>query len=387
MLEQAADALDRQDYDTAAKLIAILSAERPADLQVRLYAAKLQAATNRLDDALLGYRLVLQQSIDPKLVAAARDGIERIDRLHAQNQAREIEIAQAGIDRERSEPGFLIIEPMSADQKQASFQQFATIMQLDPYSARLHLPSRGWRLYRVGQMGQLAYLRDRILKAGIPCFCVSQQHTQQVFVYQVNHLQSFHPQAEIVCTDDRSELRTLKFDWSEVTQVVTGMLPIFEEVMEIDGRNRTHRKAKILDYVSIYDLQLRDRRTIFRLCSQTYDFSDYKQSITQKRQPLRSEPRDRSGAKLGGSLNGDRIPLTSCDNWKNLISQISEQIAEHQIQSSFTPFAETAIGYPELLQRIDPHLELLRRADSLWDRAFHLYSTLAMCRDRDAARC
>jgi hypothetical protein len=384
MLEQAADALDRQDYDTAAKLIAILSTERPADLQVRLYAAKLQAATNRLDDALQGYRVVLQQAVNPKLIAEARDGIERIARLQAQNQAQELEIAPAGIDEERSEPGFLIVEPMSAEQKQASFRQFATIMQLDPYSARLHLPSRGWRLYRVGQMGKLVYLRDRLLKAGVPCFCVSQHDTQQVFVYQVNHLQSFHPQAEIVCTDDRSELRTLKFDWSEVTQIVTGMLPIFEEVVEIDGRNRTHRKAKILDYVSIYDLQLRDRRTIFRLCAQTYDFSDRKQSITQKRQPIISEPRDRSSASLG-SLNGDRLPLTSRDNWKNLISQIAEQIAEHQIQSSFTPFAETAIGYPELLQRIDPHLELLRRADSMWDRAFHLYSTLAMCRDRDAA--
>jgi hypothetical protein len=385
MLEQAADALDRQDYHTAAKLIAMLSVERPADLQVRLLAARLQAATDRLDDALQGYRLVLQQSINPKLVAEARDGIGRIERLQAQNQVQEIALAQAGME-ERSEPGFLIVEPMSADRKQAAFQQFATIMNLDPYSARLQLPSRGWRLYRVGQMGQLAFLRDRLLDAGIPCFCVSQHDTQQVFVFQVNHLQSFHPQAEIVCTDDRAELRTLKFDWSEVTQVVTGMLPIFEEVVEIDGRNRTHRKAKILDYVSIYDLQLRDRRTIFRLCAQTYDFCDRKQSITHKRHPLMNEPQDRSGAKLVGSLNGDRIPLTSRDNWKNLISQISEQIAEHRIQSSFTPFAETAIGYPELMQRLDPHLELLRRADSMWDRAFHLYSTLAMCRDRDAAR-
>jgi hypothetical protein len=385
MLEQAADALDRQDYHTAAELIAMLSVERPADLQVRLLAARLQAATDRLDDALQGYRLVLQQSINPKLVAEARDGIGRIERLQAQNQVQEIALAQAGME-ERSEPGFLIVEPMSADRKQAAFQQFATIMNLDPYSARLQLPSRGWRLYRVGQMGQLAFLRDRLLDAGIPCFCVSQHDTQQVFVFQVNHLQSFHPQAEIVCTDDRAELRTLKFDWSEVTQVVTGMLPIFEEVVEIDGRNRTHRKAKILDYVSIYDLQLRDRRTIFRLCAQTYDFCDRKQSITHKRHPLMNEPQDRSGAKLVGSLNGDRIPLTSRDNWKNLISQISEQIAEHHIQSSFTPFAETAIGYPELMQRLDPHLELLRRADSMWDRAFHLYSTLAMCRDRDAAR-
>ena len=384
MLEQAADALDRQDYHTAAKLIAILSAERPDDLQVQLYAARLQAATDRLDNALQGYRLVLQQAVNPKMIAEARKGIEQIEQIQSQQQAHELAIAQAGIE-ERIDPGFLILEPMSAHRKQETFKQLATIMNIDPYSARLQLPNRGWRLYRVGQMGQLAWLRDRLLKAEIPCFCVSQYDAQQVFVFQVNHLQSFHPQAAIVCTDDRSELRTFNFDWSEVTQIVTGMLPIFEEVMEIDGRNRTRRKARILDYVQICDLQLRDRRTIFRLCAQTYDFCDYKQLITHNRHPLRSEPRDRSSADLGGLLNGERIPTTSRDNWKNLISQISEQISENQTQSSFTPFAETAIGYPELLQRIDPHLELLRRADSLWDRAFHLYSSLAMCRDRDTA--
>jgi hypothetical protein len=385
MLEQAADALDRQDYHTAAKLIAILSAERPEDLQVQLYAAKLQEVTDRLDDALQSYRVAIQQAVNPKIIAEARKGIERIEQIQAQKQAHELAIAQAGIE-DRIEPGFLVLEPMSAAHKQETFKQFATIMNLDPYSARLQLPSRGWRLYRVGQMGQLNFLRDRLLKAEIPCFCVSQHDTQQVFVFQVNHLQSFHPQAAIVCTDDRSELRTLNFDWSEVTQIVTGMLPIFEEVMQIDGRNRTHRKAKILDYVNICDLQLRDRRTIFRLCAQTYDFCDYKQLITQNRHSLTSKPSARMSADLGGLLNGQRIPTTSRDNWKNLISQISEQISAHQTQSNFNPFAETAIGYPELLQRIDPHLELLRRADSLWDRAFHLYSTLAMCRDRDSAR-
>ena len=384
MLEQAADALDRQDYHTAAKLIAILSAQRPDDLHVQLYAAKLQEATDRRDEAVQKYRLLLQQSIDPKIITAARNGIERIEQSQAQNKANELEIPRSGSE-DRSDPGFLVLEPMSADRKQETFKQFAAIMNLDPYSARLQLPSRGWRLYRVGQMSQLACLRDRLLEAEIPCFCVSQQDTQHAFVFQVSHLRSFHPQAEIVCTDDRSELRTFNFDWSEVTQIVTGILPIFEEVMEIDARNRTHRKPKILDYINICDLQLRDRRTIFRLCSQTYNFSDYKQSIAQNRHPIRIDANKSAREDVDSFLDGQRIPTTSRDNWKNLISQISEQISEYQTQDSFTTFAETAIGFPELLQRIDPHLELLRRADSMWDRAFHLYSTLAMCRDRDAA--
>jgi hypothetical protein len=382
MLEQAADALNRRDYQTAAKLIAVLVTDRPDDHQVQLYAAQLQEATNKLDNALEIYRLLLQHALNPKITAEARQGIQRIEKIQAQIRANVLACERAGIE-DNIEPGLSILEPLSPEQKQLVVKEFAAIMNLDPYSARLQLPTRGWRLYRVGPMGELEFDRDRLRQANIPCFCVSLSDTQQMYVFQVSHFQSFHPQGSIVCRDDRSELRTFNFNWSEVTQIVTGMLPIFEEVMEIDAHNRTYRKPKILDYVHICDLQLRDRRSIFRLCSQTYNFCDYKQLIAQnRRQPetLNSE----ASADLSGLLNGQRIPSTSRDNWKNLISQIREQVSEIPIHSNFTPFAETAIGYPELLQRINPHIELLRRADSLWDRAFHLYSTLSMCRDRES---
>jgi hypothetical protein len=381
MLEQAADALNRQDYKTAAKLIASLVAERPDDHQIQLYAAQLQEATNKLDNALEIYRLLLQHAVNPKITTEARQGIQRIETVQAQIQANALACARAGIE-DNVEPGFLILEPMSSAQKQSVFQRFAAIMNLDPYSAKLQLPSRGWRLYRLGQMGELEFYRDRLQQAEIPCFCVSQHDTQQMFVFQVSHFQSFHPQAAIVCIDDRSELRIFNFNWSEVTQIAIGMLPIFEEVMEIDAHNRTFRKPKILDYVQICDLQLRNRRSIFRLCSQTYDFCDYKQLITQNRRQLSGDLSSQLSGDLSGLLNGQRIPSTSRDNWKNLMSQVREQVSGIPTQNNFRPFAETAIGYPELLQRIDPHLELLRRADSPWDRAFHLYSTLSMCRDR-----
>lgn len=373
MLEQVASALNRRDYPTAARLIAALVAQRPDDHQVQLYAAQLQEATNKLDNALEIYRLLLQHAINIKITSEARQGIRRIEQLQTQIQANALTVAQAGIE-DNIEPGFLVLEPISPEHKQVVVQKFATIMNLDPYSARLQLPSRGWRLYRLGQMGELEFYRDQLQQAQIPCFCVSQHNTQQMYIFRVSHFQSFHPNATIVCTDARSELRTFNFNWSEVTQLVTGMLPIFEEVVEIDARNRTYRKPKILDYVCIYDLQLRDRRSIFRLCSQTYNFCAYKQSIAQNRHLLTGDLRDRS-------LNSQPLPLTSRENWKNLLSQIHEQVSDIPTQSNFTPFAETAIGYPELLQRIDPHIELLRRADSHWDRAFHLYSTLAMCRD------
>jgi hypothetical protein len=380
MLEQAADALNRQDYKTAAKLIAALVANQPDDHQVQLYAAQLQEATNKLDNALEIYRLLLQHAVNPKIMAEARQGIQRIEQLQSQIQANALACARAGIE-DNLEPGLLILEPMSPEQKQNGFKRFAAIMDLDPYSARLQLPSRGWRLYRAGAMGELEFYRDRLQEAEIPCFCVSQHDTQQLYTFRVSHFQSFQPQGSIVCIDDRSELRTFNFNWSEVTQIVMGMLPIFEEVMEIDARNRTYRKPKILDYVQICDLQLRERRSIFRLCSQTYDFCDYKQLVTQSRRQLTGELSSQLSGDLSGLLNGERIPTTSRDNWKNLISQVQQRVLDIPTQSNFTPFAETALGYPELLGRIDPHIELLRRADSHWDRAFHLYSTLAMTKD------
>ena len=95
MLEQAASALNRQDYQTAAKLIAALVAERPDDPQVQLYAAQLQEATNKLDRALEIYRLLLQHAINIKITAQARQGIHRVEQLQAQIQANALTLARA----------------------------------------------------------------------------------------------------------------------------------------------------------------------------------------------------------------------------------------------------------------------------------------------------
>ncbi len=375
MLEQAACALDRQDYPTAAKLIATLLEQQPDNPQVQLYAGQLQEATNKLDLALNIYRLLLQQAIDRKIVAAARQGIERIEKLQDRIQLNALASARAEIVANTT-PGFLILEPMTFEHKQLVAPRFAKIMNLDLYSARLQLPSRGWRLYRLGTMGELEFYQHQLQQAEIPCFCVAQHQTQDIFVFQVNHFPSFHPQPSIVCTDDRAEVRTFNFNWSEVTQITLGLLPIFEEVMVMDARNQTQRKPRTLDYIHVCDLQLKERNTVFRLCSQTYDFCDYKRLISHSRRQYTSD----LSVELSGLLNGERIPATSRDNWKNLMAQIDRLVPEVHRQTEFTPFGETAIGYPELLNHINPHLELLRRADSLWDPAFQLFSMLSMCR-------
>jgi hypothetical protein len=380
MLEQATDALNRQDDKTGAQSVSTPLSEPVDDPMGQLCAAQLQESNDQLDQALETYRMLLKSAIGTKILTEARQGIDRIEGIQQEIRAQAKASARAGIE-DNLEPGFLILEPIELDQKQAKAVKFAQIMGIDPYSARLQLPSRGWRLYRTGTMGELKFYQQQLEQAEIPCFSVSRHDMQQMFVFKVNHFQTFRPQATIVCTDDRSEIRIFNFDWSEVTQMVTGLLPIFEEVVEIDLNNRTSRKPKILDYVHVCDIQLRNRRSIFRLCSQTYEFSQYKQLITHNRSQFFS-------TQLSSQLTGDlssaaviqRISSTSRDNWQNLITQIQSRCPEIKVWKDFTPFAETAMGHPEMLGHINPHLELLRRADSLWDRAFHLYSTSSMLR-------
>ena len=138
MLDRVASALNRQDYQTAAKLIAALVAERPDDPQVQLYAAQLQEATNKLARALEMYRLLLQQTVNLKITTDARRGIARIEEQQAQDRANELAVARNGII-DNIEPGLLVLEPISIAQKQSVVDKFAEIMAIDSY--RTHLRS------------------------------------------------------------------------------------------------------------------------------------------------------------------------------------------------------------------------------------------------------
>jgi hypothetical protein len=446
MLEQVAAALDRGEYNIAAEMITPLLEEQPNNYQVQLYAARLLEETEQPDAALQLYQNILQQGINSKALAEARQGIARIAKQQERGREQVLQQVQAQ-GQERPETGVLILEPIPVEQKQAAAPKFGQIMNLDLYSARLQLPSRSWRLYRSGKMGELDFYQQQLQQAEIPSFCVSLADIKSVVVFQVNYMQLFDREVKIFCTDDRSKKFSFRFSWSEVTQVVTGLLPIFEEVLDGDSRNRTKRKPKVLDYVDMCDLQIGGRRTIFRLCAQTYEFKEHQQLavanannemltgdlsnylnrnantgiltgdlsgivncsdsdgmfdddlrsgiLTGDLSGIVNYPRSggmfdddiRSGILTGdlsnslktGILNKSMIPYTSHNNWQSLIAHIKREVPAAKDQNQFTPFADTALGYPELLQHIHPHIKLLRRADSHWDRVFQLYSALSLC--------
>jgi hypothetical protein len=64
-----------------------------------------------------------------------------------------------------------------------------------------------------------------------------------------------------------------------------------------------------------------------------------------------------------------------------LVTQIFSFLAT-PVSSGFYPLVSVsqAIDFKELLKLIDPHTYFLRREESDWDRAFHLYSSLIFCR-------
>jgi hypothetical protein len=354
MLDQIAAAFERKDYKTAALLLKKMLRESPQDPWVQFYLGRIQEVSDKLDAAEKIYRQLLRETTNPRLAAQARQGIQRVEIL--QQEKRRIAIEQATANPDNTQPGFLILETVNSENKAQIAQGLAKVMKLDAYTARLQLPSRGWRLYRTGTIAELQIYTQELRAAGVPAFCVSLADLQKVQVFRVQYFQSVSPQPTIVCYNSANQLGTLSFNWSEITQRVEGLLPIFENVIDLDVRNKLHRKEQTQDYIHFCDLHLPGRRCILRLNDADYQ---HQQGV------------DFSPQSTGGSLDGNttRIP------WNHLMEFLNAQLHKIPAWGDFTPFAETAIDQTESLKRLDAHIHLFRQVESDWDPAFHLYSS------------
>lgn len=367
MIDQVADAFERKDYRTAAGLLKQLVKQEPKNPLVRLYVGRLHEATGKLEAAETVYRQLLQGTTNPKIMSQARQGLGRIEAI--EQQRRKQALAQATADPNSAELGILVLEPIQADVKQAAAQKFARIMQLDSYTARLQLPTRGWRLYRTGQIGELQYYVALLRDAEIPCFAVTVAKIQELNVFRLNYFadssaNSHTPEATVVCQNDQGQLGSLTFNWSEVSHRVEGSLPLFDEVVDWDARRNLQRKTQILDYVQCCDLHLPSRNSILRLCDRNYQFQ---QGMNFSQNPERQQPLPHQ--------------TTTRSNWHNLLSFLKCQLPQTPVWSDFTSFAETALDYKEMLGRLPSHIDLFRREDTLWDPAFQLYSGLVLIKN------
>jgi hypothetical protein len=133
-------AINRGDYGEAAQRIATLDPQDPWTL---LCQGQLHEAQQDRTAAEASYRSVLQQAQAPKLTLAARQGLERL--RTQRTEERKAAIAQATLDPEKTELGVLVLEAIPAEAKADAAQGMAKIMNLEPYAARMLLPSRGLR--------------------------------------------------------------------------------------------------------------------------------------------------------------------------------------------------------------------------------------------------
>ena len=361
MLEQVAEAFKRQQYPTVSKLLKQLIKQDPHNPWVQFYVGRLHEETGKLESAENVYRQLLKDTTHPKIIPQARQGLQRIAELN--KKQRKQAIADATATPESAEIGVMILESINPEFKKVAAKKLAGVMEIDPYTARLHLPTRGWRLYKIGRIGELQFLSQQLQPAEIPSFSASLTDVEKIKVLQVNYLKSTTPQVTVVCKNEQSQLGSITFDWSEVKQRVEGLLPIFEEVVDFDVKRKLQRKIKILDYAQCCDLHLPKRRTILRLCDFQYQFQH--------------------GISL--SQQADIQPLnktTTRNKWNNLINFLNQQLPQTAIWSDFTIFGETAVNQTDLLGRIKSHIELFRHIDTFWDQAFHLYSGLIFLRSR-----
>ncbi|MGB3492452.1 MAG: tetratricopeptide repeat protein [Elainellaceae cyanobacterium] len=362
MINDVAVALEQKDYKSAARHLKPLLQERPNDPWVQLYLAQVHEASGKVEQAEQIYRRLLKRTEAAKVVSQAREGLNR---LKAKAQAKRQEaIAQASSDPNNTGNAFLVIEPIQGEARKEAAQAFAKIMGRDPYTAQLQLPSRGWRVSRTGKLAELQVYGEELRSAGIPAFWAGMEAMKAIRVFRTDYIQAITPQQiTVVCHTPEGQSGTLAFGWNEITQVVKGALPIFEDVIDLDAFQKLKRKRQTQDYIQVYDIHLPGRKSLLRLCDRTYRF---KQGV-QFDPALGSE-------KASPSLAHGSVRI----RWNQLTQSLDRQLPSASIKwTDFTSFADTAIDFLDLVESFDANIEVLRREPSPWDQAFHLYSCMA----------
>ena len=360
MLEKIAEAIEIQDYSTASQLLEELMKSQAHNPWVDFYQARLDEAKGNFQAADGLYRQLLHKTTNPKVLARARQGVQRLANIEAKQ--REAALAQATAEPDSEQLGVLILEPIGSEKKKAAAVELARIANIDPYTARLQLPTRNWRLYRTGKIGELKYYTNALREAEIPCFCTAIKDIETVNVYQVRNFIANSSQVALEYINTEGRIETYSFDWSEVSQRVEGLLPLFEESLQTDMRGKFYRKTKILDYAQFCDLHLPQTNSILRLSDRTYDFLQG-MNFSESRENVRG-----------------RQQTTTREKWNNLIEFLHQSLPDIPVYSGFTPFAEGAMDWEDMLDRIQPHINLFRREETPWDAAFQLYSSLILLR-------
>jgi len=153
--------IDNQEYEKAKELIDKLSSEGEALLWKNYYYGLIAEKANQLTEAENKYRQVIKDSVfpHPQITKNIRDGLERIKQIKlaqkdAENKKREERKQQTLAEFQETENSkelaILVLKPLSPEEKNIVGKQFAEIIKVDPYTAKLQIPTRNLRLYQTG---------------------------------------------------------------------------------------------------------------------------------------------------------------------------------------------------------------------------------------------
>lgn len=361
MFDLVISALEQREFGRAQKLLQAWQQEKPRDPWLALALARYWEATGNLERAEPAYRQLLQTGTQTKLMAQARQGIARVQASQAEQ--RRTLLAQA-----RSQPGseataLLVLEPVQGEAREAAAQALAQVMQMDVYTARLAVPGQHWRLYRVGNAGELAYLSQQLRDRHMPAFAAPVQPIQTLQVFRVQYFAALQPQVQVICQNAAGQQGSITFAWAEVSQAVRGQVPILESVVDLGPWGKLQRREVTQDYANVVDLHLPGRRCSLRLCDRTYR---HRQAV------------------MPAAVSGQTAP-TARAAWANLIQVIAQKVATEASTASFNSFGKTALEFLDLMPSLPGHLDLGRRVPSHWDAAFHLYSGLRFYQSAEPA--
>ncbi len=353
MEAQVTAALKASNYRQVAALLKQWQATEPQSPLLRLYAGQLQEKTNRPEAAEKNYLKLLKQSPSSKIMSQARAGIQRI---HEQQKAEKAEaLSQAKAVEGGREVAILAIAALPQDKaeqaRQQAIQSVASIFKLDAYTARMKIPSVGFRIHRIGSWGEISYYQKALQAASVSTLSAKINDIKGLQTFQISHFEALSPQLIVVCKSVGGQLGKISFDSTEISQQVSGQLPIFEQVVDIGNWGKTVHKEKVQDYAQVVDLHLPARKIVLRLCDRLYQY------------------------KKGVALTASSKELNSRIQWNHLLAHLNQSISA-PCHSDFTRFGKGALEFVNLLPPIHSNLDIDRRAPSQWDQAFHLYSSL-----------
>jgi hypothetical protein len=352
MYDLVTAALEAQQLTQAAQLIKQWQQKNPQDPWLELAVGRYWEAKDELEKAQITYTRLLQGTASTKVLSQAREGVQRVRDQIARR--REHDLNEAKQKPGATAAAVLMLGPVTGDRRETAAQGLARAMQIDAYTARTRLPSKHWRLLRVGAAGELQYLGEQLNAEGTPAFWATLEQVKELSVFRVEAIQAVAPQLTVVCQNSAGQRGTIQLTWGDVTQWVVGQLPIYESVVDLDARGKLKRKDTTQDYAEVIDWHLHGRGCVLRLSDRAYKY--------------------REGVSLPPATTLPS-PLIAGTVWKAMKGYFETCISPEPL-ADFNGFGETALDIIDLLPPFEAQVDVGRSLPNAWDRAFHLYSTL-----------